>query len=147
MPARDNRYDTHFDVIEYKHNSFSLIWYYFGDGKNGAYDPSNPDDIPFLIFKIYRITGVAMPGASRRTCMPICADLPKLRVAGAYILNQYIESRFSSVILNQLSWIDPSWVVNGTVVVPRHHLYIEPVPTMTIDRTIDVIQFEDRDGG
>jgi len=99
-------------------------WVDLGEGWNGDYDPSDPEDTPLLRFDVLQLADVfdnpnadpvdetweQMDDASYCTQMPADSSDDILRRAAELIMNATYGKSNIKKICEELSWIHPGWL-------------------------------------
>ena len=112
---------TEVDVIR---GNRKVEWVDLGEGWNGDYDPSDPDDQALLRFDVLELTKVEglfsespelewepIDDASYCTQMPADSSKEVLRRGATMIMNATYGKTNIKKICEELSWISPGWCV------------------------------------
>ena len=95
------------EVLNYGHK---LLWTYDGEGYNGDYDPSDPEDTPLLRFTVMAIREAAwecVEDGSYCTRISVDTEEEALIVLGYDILHMWVLSGHSKRALEDASWMLP----------------------------------------
>jgi hypothetical protein len=94
---------------------YKVEWVNLGEGKDGDYNPGDPDDVELLRFDV-SFNGELIPDGSYCTLMPVNTQERILKKGLERIMDiindkcgtgDYCEN--SKKILEELSWIEPKW--------------------------------------
>lgn len=96
------------DDITIERDGLRLALEYIGEGKDGSYDPDDPNDTPLLRFDVYRLEEgewVDVENASYCTQIPATCTQQQAQEAAEYLFNQVAMGGSSMKRLcEQLSW-------------------------------------------
>ena len=94
--------------------NYKAEWVDLGEGRDGDYDPDDPNDVALLRFDTYRRDGdnwEAIDDGSYCTAIPVGTPDPVLLKGLTLIVNELnaAAGRSPKRILEALSWMNPTW--------------------------------------
>ena len=98
-----------FEDLTLEHGDFRVVWEWIGEGYEGDYNESDPDDVPLLRFSCDKKEDGEWEGlsdASYCTHMPITSSV-ELLAQGAGIILEVIKKASYKRRLQELSWLSP----------------------------------------
>jgi len=105
-------YFKRFDIVAVEEDGVKVEYDWMGEGKNGDYQPDDPDDSPLLRFTVYQLKGATwcpIDESSNITLMPITTSEETLGKLARYILNivknHVLNGRKIKGECERLSWI------------------------------------------
>lgn len=94
---------------------YRVEWVNLGEGKDGDYDPSDPNDVELLRFDAY-FDEESIPDGSYCTLMPVNTSEDILKKGLERIMDTIYDKRCvgdcwrgCGKVFEELSWIEPKW--------------------------------------
>jgi hypothetical protein len=94
---------------------YRVEWVHLGEGKDGDYDPNDPDDVELLRFDV-SFDGELIPDGSYCTLMPVNTPEDILKKGLERIMDTIYDKcstgdcwKRGGKVFEELSWIEPKW--------------------------------------